>query len=76
MGEMINPNIPQHILKVCKIGQGTQCCRYLNMGPEGWGCAKVKPEEKMIFDRSWANDDHVSQGDNCEGQPDLNNMPK
>jgi len=31
----------EHVGKVCRIGQGHECCRYLMMGPKGFECAKV-----------------------------------
>lgn len=34
----------EHVRAVCKIGQGHACCRYLTVGPEGWGCVKLDPQ--------------------------------
>jgi hypothetical protein len=31
----------EHVGKVCRIGQGHECCRYLMMGTKGFECAKV-----------------------------------
>lgn len=56
-----------YIRDVCKIGQGSKCCKYLLMAPTGFECAKSNPGEKEMIDINWALHAHVSQGDNCEG---------
>jgi hypothetical protein len=61
----------EYMKTVCKIGQGSACCRYLGAGTKGLERLKVDPEFKRIVDRSWATTEHVAQGDNCEGQENL-----
>ena len=56
-----------HIDIVCKLGRSTKCCRYLVAGVEGIECMKSYPAQKAIIDRAWAKNEHVAQGDNCEG---------
>jgi len=67
--------LPDHIKNVCKIGQGAECCKYLTMSVNGWGCERVNPRNKEVIDQKWATEEHVAQGDNCEGQLKLNDMP-
>ena len=49
---------------VCKIGQGSDCCRYLTMGLGGWSCVRKTTT-------AWAIDARVNQmtaqADNCGG---------
>tara|TARA_R110000851_G_scaffold78000_5_gene172060 strand:+ start:1747 stop:1941 length:195 start_codon:yes stop_codon:yes gene_type:complete len=56
----------------CRIGQGAKCCKYIVMSVNGFQCMKISPENKKVIDDAWAKDEHVSQGDNCEGKGDLN----
>jgi hypothetical protein len=56
----------EHVSKVCKIGQGASCCKYLVMG-KAWECMRVDPANKKVIDDNWAIHPHVSQGDNCKG---------
>lgn len=65
----------EYIKGVCRIGQGALCCRYLVMGPKGFGCMKANPSDKQVLDNTWGPS-KVAQGDNCEGQQDLNNPTK
>jgi hypothetical protein len=60
-----------YIKDVCKIGQHAACCKYLVIGTEGFECMKVNPANKNIIDRAWEQDEHVAQGDNCEGKENL-----
>jgi len=64
--------LPEHVKNVCKIGQGPECCKYLTFtcnGPEmGWTCEKTKERNKQAIDAKWATEEHVAQGDNCEGK--------
>lgn len=61
----------EHVQNVCRIGQGAFCCKYLVAGSMGFECMKSSLGNKAIIDRAWAKDEHVSQGDNCEGVTDL-----
>ena len=51
---------------VCKIGHGSDCCKYLMAGEAGLECAKSPGNEpfKIMLD---AKTDMVAQGDNCTG---------
>lgn len=57
--------------EICKIGQGADCCKYLTIGGKGFECAKVDAKWKSIVDKAWAENEHVAQGDNCEGKENL-----
>lgn len=59
--------LSEHILNVCKIGQGHDCCRYLVMGTEGFECAK-HTELKTLLDNRVATETITARGDNCEGK--------
>lgn len=61
-----------HIRKVCKIGHGGDCCKFLTVGTSGFECAKNHPAVASHIIMYWdiANPPHVAQGDNCEGVPD------
>lgn len=54
------------IEKVCGLGSGEKCCRYLGMGPKGWQCLKHSSFREMI-DARMAAGQMVAKGDNCEG---------
>lgn len=56
-----------YIDKVCKMGYGASCCKYLVMGTKGFECMKTDPKSKKIIDNDWAKTPHVAQGDNCDG---------
>lgn len=62
-------DLSKHIKDVCKIGQGSECCKYLLMGSKGFECGKITSKE--LIDRVW-NSSKTAQGDNCEGKTDLN----
>lgn len=55
----------EHVEKVCKVGQGKECCRYLMAGPDGFECAKGTGFAKHIDLRVHTM---TAQGDNCEGK--------
>lgn len=55
-----------HRNEVCAIGQGHDCCRYLTMGPSGWGCEKHSGL-KALLDRRVAAAEMTARGDNCGG---------
>ena len=62
-------NIPQqHVDKVCKVGKGHDCCRYITMGPEGWNCEKHS-SLKALLDGRVAALSMNARGDNCSGDP-------
>lgn len=54
------------ISKICQIGQGAKCCRYIMLDKDGFFCAKSDPSSKMLVDSNW-NETKSAQGDNCEG---------
>lgn len=60
----------EHIEKVCKIGQGADCCKYL-LFSKVFECAKVNKNDKEVIDENWKTTKHVAQGDNCEGKENL-----
>lgn len=60
--------LSEYVEKICKIGQGEACCRYLVVGSKGFECMKVDPDNKIAIDMHWATHAHTSQGNNCEGK--------
>lgn len=72
-----------HVINVCKQGQGSAECRYLEedgvLFPGTYQCLKSSPHKKIIDEevehyqkrhRQRKNDD-VPMGDNCKGYPVL-----
>jgi hypothetical protein len=55
------------VFKVCKIGQGKECCRYLAAGINGFLCLKLT-EGKKNLDKRVSEGNINAQGDNCEGE--------
>ena len=53
----------EYIKETCKPGHGTETCRYLLMGPEGWECGKL--ELKEVLDARVAR--MTAKGNNCKG---------
>src|SRR5262245_26451117 len=66
---------PQHVLDVCKIGQGHETCRYVTMYKTGWKCGKVDPKVRALLDEPTRRARFIAQGDNCDGVDHLNDMP-
>jgi len=54
------------VTEVCKIGQGSLCCRYLIVGSQGFECSKSDPKMKSVIDGKLGT--MTAQGDNCEGK--------
>lgn len=57
----------EYTKSVCKIGQGTDCCRYLTMHPDGWSCEKHSEMSKYL-DYRVAIGTFKARGDNCSGK--------
>ena len=55
----------EHLMKVCKIGQGNDCCRYVLVDPKGILCGKDDPGLKATLDSRVEK--MTAKGDNCEG---------
>lgn len=64
---MENDKVAPHVLNVCRIGQGADCCKYLVMGAHGFKCMKINESTKVLIDDNWVRNHHVAQGDNCDG---------
>jgi len=56
----------EYVLKVCRPGS-EETCRYLLMGPKGWGCGKMSPDVKQTLDQRVDQGLMVAKGDNCAG---------
>lgn len=54
-----------HVKNVCKIGQGSLCCRYLVMGTEGFECGRMSGMEEVIDNRIHSM---TAKGNNCGGK--------
>jgi hypothetical protein len=59
--------INNHVEKVCKITQGTDCCRFLSVGAGGFECQKNTEIAEYINSRV-ARGSYTANGDNCEGK--------
>lgn len=57
----------KNIRDVCKIGQGSLCCRYLTVGVNGFECEK-KGALKSLLDHRVQINAIVAKGDNCDGK--------
>ena len=53
-------------MKICKMGQGGKCCRYLVLGAKGFECAKGSSMATAIDSRV-ERGQFTSKGDNCDG---------
>ncbi len=63
----IDEKAKQHVIDVCKMGAGAECCKYLVAGTKGFECMRVSAENKKVIDDNWARNAHVAQADNCNG---------
>ena len=57
----------EHVRVICKVGQGSESCRYLLMAQYGWKCAKLM-RARTIIDERVAQGRFHAKGDNCEGR--------
>ena len=55
----------EYAKETCKLGQGSNCCRYLILGSEGFECAKLTSLKATLDARG---DTMNAQGDNCRGK--------
>lgn len=55
---------------VCRLGQGSACCRYLAADADGLCCAKVIADLKPILDLRVEQGTMVARGNNCPGWTD------
>ena len=65
----------EHVVKVCKLGQGKETCSFLFTSPRGFECAKGTVMEAMIRGRRQAKTMNAP-GDNCEGKKGGVSPPK
>ena len=54
------------VKKICKIGEGSRCCRYLMAGKDGFECAHSTPLAKVLDDRAEAKT-MIATSINCDG---------
>ena len=59
-----------HAHRVCRIGQGNACCRYLVVGSGGFECAKFSSLRQTLDNRVAAGS-ITAIGDNCDGNKDI-----
>ena len=59
-----------HVHRVCLIGQGDACCRYLVVGSGGFECAKLSSLRQTLDARVDARS-ITAIGDNCDGNKDI-----
>lgn len=65
----LDPPTDAEARELCKMGRGTDCCRYLTVGPKGWSCAKLTGLRHYIDGRAEAQT-MTARGDNCLGKGD------
>lgn len=56
-----------HLHKVCLVGQGADCCKYVLCGAGGFECAKGTGFAATLEART----DMHAKGDNCDGKDDI-----
>lgn len=56
----------EFVKRVCRIGQGRQCCRYVSFGAGGWDCEKYK-STGLYIDQRVERGEMNARGDNCGG---------
>lgn len=54
---------------VCRMGQGSACCRYLLVDGDGIHCGKLAPVWARQVDDRVKRGVFVANGNNCEGIP-------
>ena len=59
----------KYLEQICKIGQGSDCCRYVVAGAPGITCAKLSGLKETIDIRVKLGR-FIAMGDNCAGLPD------
>lgn len=57
----------EHIINICKIGKGHDCCRYLVMSGKSWECVK-HTSMATLLDTRVETKTITARGDNCEGK--------
>jgi hypothetical protein len=65
----MKPMSDEMLKKICKIGAGKECCRYLACGAGGFECLK-NSSLKAIMDKRVNEGTMNAQGDNCDGFED------
>jgi hypothetical protein len=61
---------------ICKVGQGSDCCRYVVAGVGGITCAKLVEELKTQIDKRVAMGKFSATSDNCEGKEESIDLSK
>lgn len=67
VAESNSPPDTEWAKRICLIGQGSECCRYLTMGAHGWSCEKHGTLRAHIDKRALTHVMHA-KGDNCPGR--------
>jgi hypothetical protein len=62
----------EHTKKICKLGQGEECCAYLVCGANGFECAKNYPVFKETIGERVRNGMMNAKGDHCDGYKENN----
>ena len=65
----------KYVEDICKIGQRTDCCRYLVMGTKGFECAKFTSIASLLDSRVVSKTINA-RGDNCEGMTESESIEK
>lgn len=65
--QSFNPPTDDWAKRVCKLGQGAECCRYLLWQRGGWSCLK-NTESRATMDEWARGHNWTAKGDNCLGR--------
>jgi hypothetical protein len=72
MSDYVTALSPEHVRRVCRIGQADKCCIFLIAGPGGFECGKGTSAQDVLLAR---RPTMVAQGDNCDGPPTFGEVP-
>ena len=53
-------------IEICKMGRGSECCRYMAVGINGFTCLKLT-NLKDVLDKRVELNTITAKGDNCDG---------
>ena len=56
----------EHAEKICKLGQSSECCKYLAYEAGEFHCEKLGPSKGIIDSKELYLE---AKGDNCKGEP-------
>lgn len=57
------------VREICRMGEGSRCCRYLSADGAGFHCLKLEADLALVIDAKVARGAAHACGDNCAGKP-------